>query len=105
MSNSVLLSAMTMIALTGITLTSLKYRHDSVEFDDDDTIDATSINPKFNYYEVLGKDRSTEKIVAKRSIDEPIQYSIDDPIRSLVDEARREKVKEVHTIAVRAPLR
>lgn len=103
MANTVLLSALTMIALTGITLTTLKYRHDddgssSVAFnltdDDDDTMMTTRLNPKFRYYDA-GNRSSTEKSFVKRSIDDRGQYSIDDKSPSMVDDMRREKVKQV----------
>lgn len=104
MANTVLLSAMTMIALTGVALTSLKYRHDNdhsdvvVSLDDDnstETIDAARVNPKFHFYDVLAANRTTEKIVAKRSTFDPDQYAIDDKNVSMVDGDRREKVKQV----------
>lgn len=102
MANTVLLSALTMIALTGITLTSLKYRHDgddSVELNLDDSSDETMttmrLNPKFHYYNVSNHSSSTEKSFAKRSTDDRGQYSIDDKTPSMVDEMRREKVKQV----------
>lgn len=116
MSNSVLLSAMTIIALTGITLTSLKYHgtnngHSNVASDldegddyyaDTNTIDSSRLNPKFHFYDVLDKNRSTEKsVVAKRSSGEAsnlIEYSIDEKNVSMIDEARREKVKQVPTV-------
>lgn len=120
MANSVLLSAMTVIALTGITLTTLKYLDDSnnsdvelnLEYDDDEystnTIDPSRLNPKFHFYNVLdnlvdnNNNHSTEKsVVVKRSTDEAsnqLQYSIDDKNVSMIDEVRREKVKQVQAV-------
>lgn len=99
MSNSVLLSAVTIIALTGITLTTLKYRHDdnsadlhdnNVDFDYEDFENATEarVNPKFNLH---AKNHST----AKRSVGDNVQYSIADTDLSMIDEAKRDKVKQV----------
>lgn len=115
MANTVLLSAMTVIALTGITLTSLKFRHDTnhsdvglnPEYDDDEystnTIVPSRLNPKFHFYNVLGdNNNSTEKsVVVKRSSDKAsnqFQYSIDDKNVSMIDEVRRDKVKQVQTV-------
>lgn len=92
MANTVLLSAMTMIALTGLTLTTLKYRHDdnSVELnDDDDNSTDVRYNPKFHYYDV--KNHSA----VKRSSGENAEYSILDTNVSMIDDAKREKVKQV----------
>lgn len=112
MTNSVLLSAMTVIALTGITLTGLKYRSDSgddhtnvVTLNDDDdydysvdSIESNRINPKFHFYNVIEKNQSTESVVVKRSADNSAtQYSIKDRNVSMIDEVRRAKVKQVHT--------
>lgn len=109
MSNNVLLSAMTMIALTGITLTTLKYRHDShnanvtlvlhddIDYDfSADTIESARVNPKFHFYDVLDKNRSTEKSVVRRSSDNLVDYSIVETNVSMIDETKREKVKQVH---------
>jgi hypothetical protein len=95
MANTVLLSAMTMIALTGITLTTLKYRHDDsyVELDDDDNSTDVRHNPKFHFYDVLGKNHSA----VKRSSGDNAQYSIFDTNVSMIDDAKREKVKQVQT--------
>lgn len=100
MANTVVMSALTMIALTGITLTTLKYRHDdhsSDEFNltndlsDDDVFE---INPKFHY--VYAKNHSAEKNFVKRSSEELLsQYSIDVKNPTMNDEVRREKIKEV----------
>lgn len=98
MSNTVLLSAMTMIALTGITLTALKYRNDDNEHSnvildldyDDDTMDSSRINPKFGFYET--RNQST---VSKREASDG-QYAIDDRNVSMIDGEKREKIKEVH---------
>lgn len=111
MSNSVLLSAMTIVAFTGITLTTLKYHnanndHSNVvlELTDDDDYyvdieDTTRLNPKFHFYDVLDKNRSTEKsVVVKRSssvASNLIEYSIDEKNVSTIDEMRRENVKQV----------
>lgn len=92
-----------MVALTGITLTGLKYGHDndhSAVIDDEDYEDGTiedpvRYNPKFLYFNVHDTTRQTEKSVAKRSIDEPALYSIDDKNASMIDEFKREKVKQV----------
>jgi hypothetical protein len=95
MANTVLLSAMTMIALTGITLTTLKYRHDDnyVELDDGDDDNSTDVryNPKFHFYDVQGKNHSA----VKRSSGDDAQYSIADENVSMIDDAKREKVKQV----------
>lgn len=114
MSNTVLLSAMTMIALTGITLTTLKYRHNDHsnvtlnlgDFDDDysdDAIVATRLNPKFHYYDVLDKNHSTEKNVVRRSSDNLVDYSIVEKNVSMIDETKREKVKQVTHKMVHGP--
>lgn len=111
MTNTVLLSALTMVALTGITLTTLKYRHDnehSAVIDDEDYLDGTMdpvrYNPKFLYYNVHGKNHSTEKSVAKRSNDASAQYSVDVKNESMVDEFRREKVKQVEFFQIHGPV-
>lgn len=114
MSNTVLLSAMTMIALTGITLTTIKYRHNDhsnvtlnlADIDDDysdDTIVATRLNPKFHYYDVLDKNHSTEKNVVRRSSDNLVDYSIVEKNVSMIDETKREKVKQVKQKMVHGP--
>lgn len=90
---------MTMIALTGITLTALKYRsddndHSNVILDldyEDDTMDAARFNPKFNFYE--SQNRSA---IAKREASDA-QYAIVDRNVSMIDEEKREKIKEVDT--------
>lgn len=100
MSNSVILSAMTMIAITGITLTSLKYRNDNehsdVSFDidtdnDNETMETNRVNPKFHFYDTLDSNHSS---IAKRSANED-QYSIEDRNVSMIDEEKRQKVKQV----------
>lgn len=87
-----LLSAVGIIALTGITLTTLKHRHDDsyVEVDGEENDNATEVrfNPKF-YMHV--KNHST----VKRSSGDDVQYSIADKDMSMIDEAKREKVKQV----------
>ena len=111
MSNSVLLSAMTIIAITGVTLTTLKYQntnndHPNVIGDDDDyytdSIESTRLNPKFHFYDVLDKNHSTEKsVVTKRSSGDAfnlIEYSIDEKNVSMIDEMRRDKVKQVQMV-------
>lgn len=98
MSNTVLLSAMTMIALTGITLTALKYRNDDnehsnviVDLDyEDDTMDSSRMNPKFGYYETKNQSAITKRAASDA------QYAIDDRNLSMIDEEKREKIKEVH---------
>lgn len=107
MTNTVLLSALTMVALTGITLTTLKYRNDnehSAVIDDEDypneTMDPVRYNPKFLYYDVQGTNHSTEKSVAKRSIDDRAQYSLDEKNVSMIDEFKRERVKQVEFVQV-----
>lgn len=87
MSNTVFLSAMTVIALTGITLTTLKHRHDDnyVEIDDENSTEV-QLNPKFYMH-------SKNHSIMKRSSDE--EYSITDKDQSLIDHAKRDKVKEV----------
>lgn len=103
MTNTVLLSAMTMIALTGITLTSLKYQHDNahsdvvLDLDDDADDNATYINPKFHFYAV---NRTTEKTIVKRSNDDNIQYLIDDKNVSRANVFRRERVKQVQALMI-----
>lgn len=98
---------MTVIALTGLTLTALKHldsdEHTNVvglddgDYDYSDTTDApTRVNPKFNFYEVADRNQSTEKSVVKRSTNDEIQYSIGELNRSMIDETKREKVKQVH---------
>lgn len=88
---------MTMIALTGITLTALKYRSDDNEHSnvildleyDDDTMDSARFNPKFNYYE-----SRNQSAIAKREASDA-QYAIADRNVSMIDEEKREKIKEV----------
>lgn len=111
MTNTVLLSALTMVALTGITLTSLKYRHDSEHSDviveedyADITIDPIRYNPKILYYDVHDTNHSKGKSVSKRSINDHTQYSIDSKNELMVDEFRREKVKQVLFVQVHGPL-
>lgn len=112
MPNSVLLSAFSVIVITGITLTTIRYQgtnndHSNViqmDVDDDyiETIDATRLNPKFRFHDVLDKNYSTEKSsIVKRSSDDVFniaEYSIDEKNVSMVDEERREKVKQVQTV-------
>lgn len=93
MTNSVLLSALGIIALTGITLTTLKHRHNDdsyveVDGENDDNVTDVRYNPKF-YMHV--KNHST----VKRSSGDDVQYSIADKDMSMIDEAKREKVKQV----------
>lgn len=113
MSNTpLILSAITVIALTGITLTSLKYNStNSINPDDemfyDDVYDDYDLSgtlsqphPKFRYNSVNQNGSVVnEKRVVKRSSsddDHPqIEYSIIDKNSSMIDESRRQKVKEV----------
>lgn len=75
-----------------------------MDVDDDyiETIDATRLNPKFRFPDVLDKNYSTEKSsIVKRSSDDVFniaEYSIDEKNVSMVDEERREKVKQVQTV-------
>lgn len=109
--NSVLLSAMTVIAITGITLTTLKYTghtmnndHSDVDIDwsDDDNytdINDIHINPKFYIYNMTEHKNGSN--IVKRSINDhnPIQYFIDND-SSMVDIEKREKVKQVNCIEI-----
>lgn len=115
MSNSpLILSAITVIALTGITLTSLKYNKNDNEdeifvdnyhdYDDDnfslnDTHSNTLQYPKFHYKNInQNMSAMNEKRVVKRSngATRIVDYSIVDRNLSMIDESRRQKVKEVH---------
>lgn len=108
MTNSVALSALTIVALTGITLMNLKYRHDNehsaVTDDEDYNIESMTpihYNPKFLYFDGHDeKNQSTETSVVKRSISDHDEYSIDVEEASAVDMFRREKVKEVESFLV-----
>lgn len=112
MTSSLFLSAMTIVALTGTALVTLKYNHhhedDGGEFMDYN--DSNEINnypnyqysPKFNYKsgnqnELLIKER--DKHIVKRSSDEDFipqpKYDISVRNLSMIDEAKREKIKEV----------
>lgn len=114
MSSSLFLSAMTVVALTATTLTTLKYysKHNDDDhlnsIDDDYGDDANETfyyhhSPKFHYNNVNRPNDLpifTDKphTVVKRSSDEEgniAQYSIDDKISSMIDEVKRDKVKEV----------
>jgi hypothetical protein len=92
MTNTVVLSAMTVFALTAITLTTLKYRHDEnyveVDGEDDENVTDVRYNPKFYLH---ANNHST----VKRSVDDNVQYSIVDTDLPMVDEAKRAKVKQV----------
>ena len=103
MPNTVLLSAITVIALTGITLTSLKYRNNDENFNliDDDYDDNNSseslhvnkVNPKFHFYDT--EQHKKNHSVTKRSDKTVIEYSVRDRNVLRVDEVKREKVKQV----------
>jgi hypothetical protein len=110
MSNtSLILSAVTIIALTGVTLTSLKYnssRDDSndelsssnnndIAYYDDNESNENSVHyhPKFRYD--VNKNGSLLKRLYKRSCQYAIQYDIADKNPSAIDEQKRAKVKEV----------
>lgn len=87
---------MTMIALTGITLTALKYRdndHSNVihdhDYEEEETMNPTRLNPKFYSY--------NHSSIAKRSTNID-QYSIEDKNVSMIDEEKREKVKQVQPL-------
>jgi hypothetical protein len=113
MSNSpLILSAITVIALTGITLTSLKYNKNDSEdeifvdnyhdYDDDFSLNSTQHNtlqyPKFHYNINQNGSAMNAKRVVKRSNGAlRIDYSIVDKNSSMIDESRRQKVKEVHS--------
>ncbi|KAG5683523.1 hypothetical protein PVAND_012797 [Polypedilum vanderplanki] len=102
-------SAVTIVALTGITLTTLKYNEtsndisdDYLDNDEDFNFNQTQEyfnyhNPKFHYeIKQNGSLMITERRVVKRSSDDDvIQYSIDDKNSSMIDEAKRQKVKEM----------
>ncbi|CAG9803710.1 unnamed protein product [Chironomus riparius] len=111
MSNSpLILSAITVIALTGITLTSLKYNKNGNEdeifvdnyhdYDDDFSLNGTHPNisqyPKIHYNINQNGSVLNEKRVVKRSNGAiRIDYSIVDKNLSMIDESRRQKVKEM----------
>lgn len=107
MSNSqLILSAVTVIALTGIALTSLKYNSnedDEMYIDEDDNyiddLNPNEIHSKFHYNVNQNGSLMDEKRVVKRSFDSPIQYSIIDKKLSMIDEFKRQKVKEVHILS------
>jgi hypothetical protein len=102
---------MTVIALTGITLTGLKYRNEShtdvvslSDSNDDydyasDSLESNRINPKF-HYNVIGKNQSTESTIVKRSTTDNVEFSIRDRNASMIDYAKRDKVKQVHGPAI-----
>lgn len=50
MTNVILLSAMTLVAMTGITLTTMRYRNEDKVATDDDTLQNSHVNPKFGYF-------------------------------------------------------
>jgi len=116
MSNSpLILSAITVIALTGITLTSLKYNKNGEDeifvdnyhdYDDDDfSLNGTHQNtlqyPKLHYNINQNGSVMNEKRVVKRSNGAiRIDYSIVDKNSSMIDESRRQKVKEVHSFVL-----
>jgi hypothetical protein len=115
MSGTLVMSAVTIVALTGITLTSLNYNNNNNEIDydynyedEDFVLNNTHVHvdyqhPKFRYdVNQNGSSPSSlaEKRVVKRSSDDSdyanaTQYSIDDKNSSMIDEAKRQKVKEV----------
>lgn len=104
MSGSLIMSAVTVIALTGITLTTLKNNHtsdDELDYDDDyksvtdNSTDTIEYHPKF-HYTVNQNELLLNKRVAKRSnSNAPIQYNISDKNLSMIDDEKRKKVKEV----------
>lgn len=49
MTNVILLSALTLVAMTGITLTTIRYRNED-EAVTDDTLQHSHVNPKFGYF-------------------------------------------------------
>lgn len=109
-STTLVMSAVTIVALTGITLTTLKYNKNMNEIDYDyDYDDESKLNetheyveyqhPKFRYdVNQNGSLPIAERRVVKRSTDgDTVSYSIDDKNPSMIDEAKRQKVKEVMT--------
>jgi hypothetical protein len=97
---------MTIVAITGTTLVTLKYNNhhdiDDTDFmanNDSNEVDSYinyQTSPKFNYK----SDIQNDKRIVKRSSDEDFtprpQYDISDRNFSIIDEAKREKIREVH---------
>lgn len=122
MSNTFLLSAMAMVAITGVTLTTMKYkREDAVRTDEDYKYQVDSIvvtaNPKISHSRddilswqqgnsINGDDRlkraSLDEIVLNRiddtqdiSSNNAIKYDMTDKFPNQVDYEKRQKVVEV----------
>lgn len=112
MTSSLFLSAMTIVAITGTALVTLKYNghHEDdnsefMDYNDSNEIDSYTNyqqSPKFNYKsddqnEISINER--DKHVVKRSSDEDFiprpKYDISDRNLSVIDEAKREKIREV----------
>lgn len=105
MTSSLLLSAMTIVAITGTALVTLKYNAyheddiDIILYNDSDEIDSYTdykYSPKFNYNL---NQLSHDKPIVKRSSNEEFvprpQYVYSDKNLSMIDETKREKIKEV----------
>lgn len=124
MSNTFLLSAMAMVAITGVTLTTMKYkREDAVRTDEDYKYQVDSIvvtaNPKISHSRddilswqqansINGDDRlkrasSDEMVDISNRIDDfqdmssnnAIKYNLTDKFPNQVDYEKRQKVVEV----------
>lgn len=106
MTSSLFLSAMTIVAITGTTLVTLKYNSSHHDDDNTDFIahnDSSEIDSDYNYrispkfhYDANKSEPSMDNRIVKRSIDEiSNEYVISDKNLSMIDEAKREKVKEV----------
>lgn len=102
MSSSLILSAMTVVAITAATLTTLKYypKHGD-DVDEFNSYDDNDVDYDFSHFHKHVKATSDRPHgIVKRSSEEEgiVQYSIDDfRNSSMIDEAKREKVKEVLT--------
>lgn len=87
MTNVLLLSALTLVAMTGITLTTIRYRN-QYEAVTNDTLEHSHMNPKFGYF----NENSTDSSVKYRDYD-------DDKIRIKVLKKRQlSKVATEHSI-------
>lgn len=89
MTNVILLSALTLVAMTGITLTTIRYRNEDEDVTDD-TLQHSHVNPKFGYF--------TENITVSSAEDE--DDNNDDKLRIKVLEKRQlSEVEAEHSMS------
>lgn len=109
MSNSLIFSALTVVALTGTYLIHLKHEHDnetlhkneniSDDYHDYDYENENRFNPKILNVNVMNKTELSGKFINKRSTSNVFgdtqQLSIEDKNITQVDQFKRDKIKEV----------